>query len=418
MSHLRTVAAMAVVVVLAAACSGTSSSAPQQNLATQSDGESTETVVTEAPPTDQVDGASLPMAIAEAQAVIAEAETYCDELPADRVSDLTAEDLEVTTFTGPNPLLACARLTGIDLSSAVMGPADGSDPEAPRLDLRGADLSGADLRDARMSIDGVAANFAGADLSGADLTDSDLRGANLTGARLVGASLTTQPDGLALANLTNATIGCGVIDMAPGADLTGVTIVDDCGQSPAYYDRLTLRGSMASVVAPGFDFGSVVVEVTDFRRAVLTGADLSDKGPWPSGSDFTGADLANADLSGTGFIDTSFAQASMAGAALSETYWRDVVASGADLSDGLLTGVTFERVVLTDASLVRVDLSDGLLDRVTLLGTPVTDSVRTDLVLRDVICPDGTPTVDNAGSCDINNRWEPAPVTDSTDPAA
>jgi len=92
------------------------------------------------------------------------------------------------------------RLSGADLSDAVLRGADLSGADLRGADLSGADLSGADLSDADLS-DAVLrgadlrdAVLSGAVLRGADLRDAvlsgaDLRGADLSGADLSGADL-------------------------------------------------------------------------------------------------------------------------------------------------------------------------------------------------------------------------------------
>jgi hypothetical protein len=110
--------------------------------------------------------------------------------------------------------------------------ANGTRPQAPRANLRGANLRGANLRDADLrganlwdaNLRGanlLDADLRDADLRGANLWDADLRGANLQGANLQGANLPQKstvralgetPSGLALIQPTpngwHMTVGC------------------------------------------------------------------------------------------------------------------------------------------------------------------------------------------------------------------
>ncbi len=342
------------------------------------------------------------MAVAAAEDAVAEARAFCDDV-GDQVSPLAGEDFANHVFTGPD--LRCAVLTGADLRSAVIGPAATEVPsgdETARIDLSGADLSGADLSGARLSIVAVGADFSGADLRGADLLDSDLRGADFTGALLQGSQMTTLPDGLTLAVLSGATLGCNVLTVGPQVMLDGVVVDPDCGSEPEYFNRITLGGVLDRSVLSGFDFTDVRVEASSFRDADLTGVVLADHGVWPDGSDFTGADMSGADLSGTGFHRPVFDDAFLLGADLTETYWEDADAVGVILDEATMVGFEGVRGSYVGASLVGANLDGASIERADLTGADFTDTNRLDFLSTLVVCPSGVRSVDNVGRCDFD----------------
>lgn len=431
MRLLRTIAALIALALIAAACSSAGDDvAEPRALATQEDG-TDGGVPVEATETESAGGTvaagGSAVALAEADARIEAVRADCQER-GDAVSDLTAEPLAEAVFDGPT--LLCARLAGISLVDAQVGvfESDEFDAEgAGRVDLSGADLSGADLRGARLSIDAVGASFVGADLRGADLSDSDLRGADFTDANLVGSTMTSAPNGLARAVFFGATMGCNVLIAGPGVDLRNVVIDESCDlgddalveegpdASPidgdAFWNEMTLRGTLDAALMPNFDFSKAVVEVRSFVGADLTGALLTDPvnggaGLWPEGSDFTGATLVGASFVGTGFVSTVFDGANLSGADLSSTFFRNVSADGVVLSGAILQEFWAQRTSLRGALLTEADLTDALLDRVDLGGADLSGSIRDGLELVDVVCPSGVATVDNVGSCEIGDNFE------------
>ncbi|MEM8902701.1 MAG: pentapeptide repeat-containing protein [Actinomycetota bacterium] len=433
MNRIRTITALIAVALLAVACGssdGDDSTEPVA-FAVAPEGTTDAPAAPDAPAgeIDAADATGTAAVLAEADADIQAVRDDCAER-GDQVSDLQGEPLDETIFDGPS--LVCARLTGVNLAGAFLGTADSDEFDADgagRLDLSGADLTGADLRDARLSIDAVGASFVNADLRGADFTDSDLRGADFTGADLTGSTMTAAPAGLTRASFLDATMGCNVLIAGPGVILTGVVVQEECDFSddggetadfgrddsrpwgPAFWNQMTLGGVLDESRMEGFDFSDVIVEARSFRGADLTGALLTDVedgglGVWPGGSDFTGAVMVGANLSGTGFHDAVFDGVDLSGASLVETYFRGVSADGAILSGADLFELWAQRTSLRAAVLVDADLSGALLDRVDLSDADLTNTIRDELELTEVVCPSGVATVGNVGSCDVGDNFD------------
>ncbi|MEM9033433.1 MAG: pentapeptide repeat-containing protein [Actinomycetota bacterium] len=434
MRQLRTIAALIALALIAAACSSADGELAEPSaLATQEDGDDA-VVPAEGTETEPAAAAGDPIGgsaavLAEADAAIELVRADCAER-GDAVSDLVGEPLGEAVFDGPS--LICARLSGIDLADAEIGVFESDEFDADgagRLDLSGADLSGADLRGARLSIDAVGASFVGADLRGADFADSDLRGADFSGANLVGSTMTAAENGLTRAVFFEATMGCNVLVAGPGIDLRNVFIDESCDfgsggadevdsgpdGSPvrdfAFWNEMTLRGTLDAALLPGFDFSQAVVEVRSYRGADMTGALLTDEenggaGLWPDGSDFTGANLTGASLVGTGFVGAIFDGADLTGANLTEVFFRNVSADGAVFSSAVLRELWAQRTSMNGAILTEADLTDALLDRVDLTGADLFGAVRDGLELSDVVCPSGVATIDNVGSCDVGDNFD------------
>jgi uncharacterized protein YjbI with pentapeptide repeats len=403
--HVRTLAGILVLSAVAAACSsGSTDEGPQGLRGTQD-----ETVAAEEATPDFSD------TIQAADAAMAAVEADCSSRGPNEVNSLPGEDWVGHVFTGPEEGLRCANLVDVDMRGAVVGPTatertDGG--EVVRIDFSGADLSGADLRDAKLSITAVGANFSGADLRGADLLDSDLRGANFSGADLRGSRMSLMPGGLTNAVLTGATIGCNVLIGGPKMMLDGVVHDTACGAQPAYYNRTTLAGVLDEATLDLFDFTDVLVQVTSFRFASLTGADLADMGVWPDDTDFEGARLNGADLSGTGFFGADFTDAVLTDAVLTETYWEGVAADGADLQNASMTGFWAVRSSFQGADLGGADLSGGKIEKSDLTGADFVGTNRSEFYSTLVICPDGKASEDEVGRCDFDTPVsEVAPAT-------
>jgi len=296
-----------------------------------------------------------------------------------------------------------------------------ADSNLPGAEVRGVDLAGADFRGADLTgatfvgANLVAADFSGATLRNVDFGRSDLRGATFTDADLVGASLGALRDSLTGATFVRAALGCNDLTGSPDMDLTAVTILGgdvdgdgvlECRTVGATLMEMQLGGSFRRAAMPDFDFEFAVVSSTDFREADLTGARMDDKGVWPDGSDFGDASLSGANLSRTGFFGADFGGADLSGAVLSGTYIEDSSFEGAIMQpDGASTdlselesvgnrwaGAVIRAVDLSGASLLRDDLTGAMFD-------PDDKSRLDGLVLTEVICPDGVPSVRTLGVC-------------------
>jgi len=278
-------------------------------------------------------------------------------------------------FTGPD--LRCADLTGASFVNATLRG----------VDLSGAILTGADFTGATLDITALGADFTRAVFQDADLTSSDLRGSRFAAADLSGSNFTDLAVGMALTDLTGARLGCNVLYGSAGMDLSGVTIADECTSS-LNWSRVTLRGSFYGSQMTGFDLSKAAIEAVDFRRADLSGASLREYGILPSGIDFSGALLTQADLSAVGLynavdsfsIDSDFTIATL---------------DGADL-----TGFVSERNSYVGAQIVGANMTNVVMTFDDLTDATIDGVIADGLTMNTVKCP-GASSGDRYGLCTV-----------------
>lgn len=332
--------------------------------------------------------------------------------PADRQERAgAADELVMTEPVGEPGRLRCAIFDDADLRGS---------------EFRGIDFAGVSFRDANLAgsrfIDAnlVGADFTGAVLADVDFTASELQGARFDGAYLVGSTMGGPAGSLTDASFVAAVIGCNDLSGSPRMDLRSVAIVGgdangdgvlDCRERGAELMEMRLAGTFRDAVMPGFDFTHAVVEATDFAGADLSGAQMASKGVWPDGADFSGATMTGADLSRTGFYAARFVGADLSGASLAGTYAEEVDFSRAtlmpgsaptDLSDfesvsSSWDGTQFAGATLTGARFFRDDMTGAVFD-------PEAPNPADDLLLVEVICPDGVPSVRLLGACVAINQ--------------
>ena len=230
----------------------------------------------------------------------------------------------------PSGVLA-AELTRADVQSKLA-----STPAGQTASFAGISLAGADLHDL---------DFSHADLSGADLSEADLRGAKLVGSKLVGAKLPGAKLNLAWiigadfshADLSGADLETLIVSNGMqtqpqeaasfvGANLSGAKIT-------ARFNLYDMHGADLSHIQASADMRNQSMGLirTEFSQANLTNANFTDaalahvnfafaklSGPNFSGADlsyadFTGADLMDADLSGANTTGAIFTQAMLKG---------------------------------------------------------------------------------------------------------
>ena len=131
----------------------------------------------------------------------------------------------------------------------------------------------------------------------------------------------------------------------------------------------------------------------DFRDSDLEGEDLS--GADLAGADLRRSDLREADLSGANLNTTTLRAADLRGADL----------SGADLSGADLQGANLREADLSGANLFGADLEGASLRGANLSGANLRTALMTTTGLRDAIwsgtiCPDGTNSDQNGGTCE------------------
>lgn len=231
-----------------------------------------------------------------------------------------------------------------------------------RCDLSNVDLSGTDLRNT---------NLEGANLSGANLSEANLAQAYLVGAILDGAALIDTN----LARATLVMVSLSLTTNLQGADLSGVALVLSDADS--------------------VDFSGTDLSPSDFRSPLYRRASVLSRSSLrnanfektqPKGSNFSHADLSNANLTGAAFTlmgvvvsyvesttvynvpsvfhGTNLMHANLAGASFS---LADL--TGASLEDANLTESIFTKAILSLANLSNANLADALLDQSSLVGT-------------------------------------------------
>lgn len=279
------------------------------------------------------------------------------------------------SYKGPYANLQNCDLTGAilfraDLLDADLAHTDLTDTGLHEADLTGTTLTGSDLAGANLDgassglitgapgelatdwslVDGYLigpeADLNGADLGGANLSGDDLSSVNLTAADLAGADLSTTDLGGAV--LTGALSG--------GVSGTPIALPDDWSLVDGY------------LVGPG----------ADLVDANLARADLD------------GADLSAADLNGVSSGGINGTPAALpSGWSLIDSY---LIGPGANLVDAELRFANLSGADLSGADLSNADLNDADLSGADLAA----------VVWSDTICPDGTDSDNDGGTCADN----------------
>jgi hypothetical protein len=114
---------------------------------------------------------------------------------------------------------------------------------------------------------------------------------------------------------------------------------------------------------------------------------------------FMNVNLSNLDMPGAklpyaSFMNADLSGSNLSGADLTGVYMRDANLSGADLTGADLTGAWTDNTDLTNA-----DLTGAITDGVNLSSNPA-------IIYGNTICPDGTNSDDNEGTC-VNHEITP-----------
>jgi uncharacterized protein YjbI with pentapeptide repeats len=298
-----------------------------------------------------------------------------------------------------NPAMAATCPT-VAAGTGTVTPAPAPGVDWDGCDLENANLSGANLTGANLS-NSISSfvNFTGATLANVNLSGSNLDGANLR-----------QTD-LSAANLSNAeTIGLesgGVTASAAptlpaGWSLQGGYLIG----SGAYLEHADLAN---------FDLADDNLYDTDLDYANLSGANMSSE-------NLIGANLVSADLAKVNLTDTSLLSANIQGANLAGATLSGVQSGSIDgeptslpvnwsLIDGYLMGPGADLVSadLDGAAIDNADLADATLYLATFVGTSFANSnLRlayldganlTGVTWTDTICPDGSNSDSDGGTC-------------------
>lgn len=279
-------------------------------------------------------------------------------------------------------VLASVNLEQADLSKAVLAEVNAPMVEMPRANLTdvradGGVLTGAGLIDATMvrarltKANLVRANLSRADLRSAVLVDADLREADLTDVNLDGANLRR-------ARMDGATL--------TGAHTTSSTVCPDGQRGPCTSGDWPSVGAQVRIgtcmIRPGSQCTHKDLTAGQ-SKTVLRGAKMT-------GITLVGSRLRELDLTG----------ALLSKANLTEVDFTRTTMSGADLEQADLQRATLERADLSKANLRGAHLAGAAsMDRADLRGADLTGSdlpmkgrvglVRTVLMDRDTICPNG-----------------------------
>jgi uncharacterized protein YjbI with pentapeptide repeats len=239
--------------------------------------------------------------------------------------DLSNADLTDTNLFGAN--LANANLKGAILKSANLGSANFSDADLSGANLQQAYLDRATLENANLT----QANLSGAYLKNATTTGVQLRGATLRGAKLQNADL----------------IGVNL----QGADFseTNLSGVFFSGFRSIRSATIPIFGSMYSpamftaLICQNAPFSSSQNESEEFRRLGIefVPANLV-------GSNFTGANLADAVLIRGNLTNANLTGANLKNACLIQANLRGAVLDRADLQSALLKAAILEGASLKE----------------------------------------------------------------------
>lgn len=327
--------------------------------------------------------------------------------------DLSGDDLSGRDFSG-------AQMTNTNLENAVVDDADFSGAV-----LNGANLSGVDFTDAEL--DGVTAQHLTAcpeelpegwlctDLGATGLTllgpSTVLDGVDLTGATLSERTV----EGMQAIRL----LACpaelpsdwkciefetvGLTLMGPEANLSGLDLRDADLSSVHNLDDVSFAGANLS----GATFGiNAELSDADFTGADLTGASFGEDTDLEEAR-FSGANLSGVSLAGAELMNVSAAELVSCPEALpSDWSCRNLgpsgytlVGPGADLSHLDLTGGD-----LSEQNLQGADFDASILTRVNFDGADLKDAdlqdvVATNMTWSSTICPDGSNSDTNGGSC-------------------
>ncbi|MBD2083528.1 pentapeptide repeat-containing protein [Coleofasciculus sp. FACHB-542] len=223
----------------------------------------------------------------------------------------------------------------------------------PFANLNNADLSGANLSNADLS----GANLSNADLSGANLSNADLSGANFGHAYLATANLShanlsdakliyvkLQDANLSYANLIGANLSF--------ADLSRTNLCFvNAPQTVRGFYRIIRAAKQAIYKLKKLSY---IKESNDFLEEI----NLDDY------TDFTGANLTNANLYGAFLTNANFSGANLSNICLIE----------ADLTGADLKGNNLHRANLANAKLIKADLRGADLSDSNLAGADLTDA--------------------------------------------
>lgn len=352
-------------------------------------------------PSQEPLGVQLESAMKEAERERERAEESSRELRAKVRSELEAAGLDANMLdaepAGPPPILASARLAGLDqavrearaagqdasfFEGQLQDPAfhrellereqmgreayrisahhSGGQPQTPQAHREALRRHVQAAVAARQSLAGQ--NLTASDLTELDLSGMDLRGAWLEGADLQKANLTgTRLDGavLAKADLSEARLeGTSLVKANLGAARFVWTRIQNCDLSDAILAKADLRAAMfAASDLRRVDFGEARFEQTAFENSDLSGVTFFQMS-------LADVRMQGCSLEEANFVEVSLDRASFSGSRLTKAAFIGCRGEGVDLRGARLDNAR----LASGTALVRSDLRGVVLSASTLRG--------------------------------------------------
>lgn len=229
--------------------------------------------------------------------------------------------------------LAGLKLTGVDLSNAVLEKSDLTGTDFTDGNFAKADLSGVDASEAQfIDVTGVGCRLREAFLDQADCTGADFSHGDLSEATMT----SVQGDSMKLS----------------GAKLRETDLTDALLTHGEFVETRFHQAKLIRVNASGSDFTEASLQECDCTGADFSGAIASRSKL--QGSVFNGANLRGARLDDANLKDVDFTNADLEGADL-----RKANLTGAKLAGAKLRGVNFSGAVLDGQNLSEHDLTDA-----------------------------------------------------------
>jgi hypothetical protein len=211
------------------------------------------------------------------------------------------------------------------------------------------------------------------------------------------------PGFLALTGGTGATV---VVSTQPAGKLTlgsggAFTYVPKAGfkGTDSFAYRLNTNGSLSApvtvtiyVVGTGMNCSKCNLSGLTVPGVSLTGANLSS-------ANLTGTRLDHANLTGANLSSAALSYAALDHANLTGANLSSAVLSNATLTYANLTGANLSKATLTNAALTGANLTGANLSNANLPGATLTGATITGVAWSNAVCPDGSNSSKNGGTC-------------------
>jgi uncharacterized protein YjbI with pentapeptide repeats len=322
------------------------------------------------------------------------------------------------------PKVTCPTVeTGGTVTPAPTAGVDWSGCHLTGADLIAADISGANfsqvnLTDALLN----SADASGTDFAAADFTNAQSNSTTFTNASFTGANFTNYIDtgsNFTGADLHGANISAADFDGSTFADIMSGGLTDS--QAPTLPRDWTLTHGW--LTGPG----GMNFDGLNMTGVNLTNLNLSD-------SQFVKTNLTDANLSNTNFADDDIQSANFTGVtwpnvesggitgkpAALPTQWTLVdgylIGPQAGLVSADLSGANLTGADLSDADLYLGTLENANLTNADLFGASLAVVDITGVIWSNTICPDGSNSDNDFGTCASNITDLPPTANPSLDP--